>query len=114
MPSQRHPAVRFVPELRGATQVEKELEIASQKSHAARISHAKRKHKKKPEQANGLEIQCRCKPSPFVDVVTPDTNPPHQLQVLQTLQMRAPSGVSGTSYRVRTAHTIHPERGPQI
>ena len=44
MCSYRHTNVRFVPELGSkATQVEKELEVANQKAHAARWSHAKRK-----------------------------------------------------------------------
>ena len=50
MRSRRHPAVRFVPVLRPeATQIEKELELADQKAHAARWSHAKRKAKKKQD-----------------------------------------------------------------
>ncbi|OAP62099.1 hypothetical protein AYL99_04302 [Fonsecaea erecta] len=43
--------VRFVPQLDSkATQVDKELEIAKQKSHAARWSHEKRKNKKKKQE----------------------------------------------------------------
>jgi hypothetical protein len=57
MRSQRHSTVRFVPELHsGATQFEKELELAKQKAHAARWSHAKRKQKKK-EQEEAWKIQ---------------------------------------------------------
>ncbi|KIW63056.1 hypothetical protein PV04_09934 [Phialophora macrospora] len=57
MPTQRYPAVRFVPQLGAkSSQVEKELEIANQKAHAARWSHARRKQKKK-EQEEALRAQ---------------------------------------------------------
>ncbi|KIW29613.1 uncharacterized protein PV07_05416 [Cladophialophora immunda] len=54
MRSSRFTTVRFVPQLDSkATQVERELEIANQKSHAARWSHEKRK-KRKQEQKEHL------------------------------------------------------------
>ncbi|OAL24653.1 hypothetical protein AYO22_05442 [Fonsecaea multimorphosa] len=52
MPSSGYLTVRFVPQLDSeATQVEKELETANQKSHAARWSHDKRKRRKQEQKA---------------------------------------------------------------
>src|ERR1700753_3100757 len=50
--------VRFVPQLGSkASQVDKELEIANQKAHAAKWSHAKRRKRK--EQAQTLLAESR-------------------------------------------------------
>jgi hypothetical protein len=63
---EQHSTLRFVPQFNAkASQVEKELELAGQKSHAARWSHAKRKQQKaKGQQSSTVQSQGELQPLP--------------------------------------------------